>query len=233
YRGPGFTDQLEENNVQERARRRVLAVYAHPDDAEIWAGGTLLAHRELGDHTAVCVMTHGDTARHAEAKHGARLLDATLHHLSFQDRALALANGAVEALAEVLRRERPHIILTHWSADSHPDHRATWEITRAAILLAEAERELAGLFWSDTYNSLGESGLFAADSFINVSDMWKAKLAAIMAHESQHPADYCAMTSNQCALLGAGCGVRYAEGFRRVPFIGRGHRAAATLNEFC
>jgi LmbE family N-acetylglucosaminyl deacetylase len=180
-------------------------------------------------------MTHGDTARALEATRGAKLLGAALHNLPYRDRALALAStqGAVEAVAEVIRRERPHIIVTHWDGDSHPDHHATWEITRAAIMVAEAERELEALFWSDTYNGVGANGLFAPDAFVDVAESWNAKLQAIMAHESQSPAQYCEMTIRQCSMHGAMCGVRFAEGFKRVPFIGKGRRAVATLSDFC
>jgi len=219
--------------VQERTQRRVLAIYAHPDDAEIWAGGTLLAHRSAGDHIAVCVLTHGDGARAVEAARGAALLGATLHHLSFTDRALALASGVAEAVAAVLRREQPHIILTHWQEDSHPDHRATWEITSAAILLSGAEADLEAVFWSDTYNGIGTPGPFPADAFVDVSDVWNAKIAAIMEHHSQEPDQYREMVGRQCAMHGAVCGISLAEGFRRVPFMGTGRHAGTTLWDFC
>ena len=214
-----------------RPERRVLAVYAHPDDAEIWAGGTLLAHRNAGDHTAVCVMTHGDGLRSAEARRGVELLGAQLYHLPFADRALSMDSATLEAVAEVLHQEQPQIILTHWEGDSHPDHVTTWAIVRSAILMAEAENDLRALYWSDTYNGTGAQGLFTPDCMIDVSSVWEAKLAAIAAHQSQEVARYVEMVTHQCAIHGARSGVRWAEGFRRVPFIGRGRGARATLWE--
>lgn len=212
-------------------QRRILAVYAHPDDAEIWAGGTLLAHRAAGDHTAICVLTHADTYRAPEARRGAAALGAELHHFAFPDRALRADEASIAAVAEVLRLERPQVILTHWSDDSHPDHRAAWAAVRGAILLAEAERDLEGLFWSDTYNGIGETSVFRPDALVDVTTHWEAKLAALAAHESQQPEQYVAMTGRQCSLHGARSGVAYAEGFVRVPFIGRGRRARGSLWE--
>ena len=209
--------------------RGVLAIYAHPDDAEIWAGGTLLAHRAAADRTAICIMTHGDTARAPEARRGAESLGARLHHLSFPDRALRADEPAIQAVAAILREERPQIILTHWHEDSHPDHLATWVVVRAAILLAEAERDLRALLWSDTYNGSGTAGPFAPDCLVDVSPHWEGKLAALAAHQSQRPEQYVAMAERACALHGARSGVAWAEGFRRVPFIGAGRRASATL----
>jgi len=216
---------MESNGGQ----RSVLAVYAHPDDAEIWAGGTLLAHRAAGDHTAVCIMTHGDTLRAPEARRGAESLGARLHHLSFADRALRADARAIEAVAAVLRQERPQIILTHWQDDSHPDHLATWAAVRAAILLAEVEGTLQALLWSDTYNGQGTGGTFEPDCLIDVSPHWEGKLEALSAHQSQRPEQYAAMTGRTCALHGARAGVHWAEGFRRVPFIGIARRASANL----
>ncbi|HWE62637.1 MAG TPA: PIG-L deacetylase family protein, partial [Chloroflexota bacterium] len=171
-------------------QRRILAVYAHPDDAEIWAGGTLLAHRAAGDRLALCVLTHGEGPRANEAMSGAATLGAQLYHLPFQDRALRFEQATLDAVAEVLRAEQPHIILTHWDGDSHPDHLTTWRIAQSAIMLAEVERTLHALYWSDTYNGVGVGGFFAPDCLVDVTPHWEEKLAAIRQHQSQEPEYY-------------------------------------------
>jgi LmbE family N-acetylglucosaminyl deacetylase len=38
----------------------VLAVFSHPDDAELSVGGTLLKLKSLGYRTGVCDMTRGE-----------------------------------------------------------------------------------------------------------------------------------------------------------------------------
>ncbi len=211
--------------------RRVLAIYAHPDDAELWAGGTLLRHRALGDRTAICVLTHGDSGRAEEARRGASLLHAQLYQFAFPDRTLRAERALVAEVAEVLRTEQPQIILTHWHDDIHPDHEATWTAVRAAVLAAEVENSLQAMYWSDTYNGLGLHGAFEPDCLVDVSSQWEAKLTALHAHASQQPQQYVDMTTRQCALHGARGGVRYAEGFRRVPLFGRVRSARASLWE--
>jgi LmbE family N-acetylglucosaminyl deacetylase len=217
----------------ESSQARVLGIFSHPDDAEIWAGGTLLAHRARGDETAVCILTHGDDSRAEEARHGADLLQARLVHLRFRDRGLSLArDAAVEAVAGVLVQERPNIVITHWREDSHSDHRAAWEIAEAAIVLAEAENDLAAIISCDTYNGAGISGRLAPKYLVDVSEMWDQKIAAIMAHASQGPEHYCAMIARQCALHGAAGGVTFAEGFVRVPLFGKAQSARPSLWDF-
>jgi len=209
--------------------RRILTIHAHPDDAEIWAGGALLAHRAAGDLTAICVLTGGDGARAEEAQRGADLLGAALFHLSFPDRALRFGPDPIEAVLRVLRETRPGIVVTHWPEDLHPDHVATWEIARAAITLATSEIGRPAVFWSDTYGGLGARGPFVADCLVDVTGVWEQKRAAILAHQSQDPEHYLQMMESQCGLHGIHGQVRYAEGFIRVPFFSRGRKAMATL----
>jgi LmbE family N-acetylglucosaminyl deacetylase len=215
--------------ADEQEPRTILAVYAHPDDAEIWAGGTLLAHQAHGDRIAVCVLTHGDGPRAAEARAGAAALGADMIQFALPDRAVRESEEAVSLVADVLRRLRPTIVLTHWALDSHPDHEATWRITRGAILHSEAERTLRALYWSDTYNGAGLYGTFEPDCLVDVTPYWEAKIAALGAHVSQNPPHYVEMIGRQCGLHGVRSGVPLAEGFRRAPFLGTGRRAGPLL----
>jgi LmbE family N-acetylglucosaminyl deacetylase len=211
--------------------RRILTIYAHPDDAEIWAGGTLLAHQVAGDQVAMCVLTHGDSPRAEEARQGAELLGAALHHLAFPDRALRFGPETIEAVLAVLRATRPGIVLTHWPEDFHPDHVAAWEITRAAITLVTSEIGRPAVFWSDTYGGLGVRGPFAPDCLVDVTAVWDRKREAIQAHRSQNPDQYLHMAELQCGLHGVHGQTRYAEGYIRVPFFSRGRMARPSLWE--
>ena len=38
---------------------RLMAVMAHPDDAEIWCGGTLILHAAKGDEVGICTLSFG------------------------------------------------------------------------------------------------------------------------------------------------------------------------------
>ena len=45
----------------------MLTVMAHPDDAELWAGGTLAHLTQAGAIVTIAVPEHTDTTRNAEA----------------------------------------------------------------------------------------------------------------------------------------------------------------------
>jgi LmbE family N-acetylglucosaminyl deacetylase len=50
-----------------------MAVMAHPDDAEIWCGGTLILHAEKGDAVRVCTLSYlRESTRGQEAQQGAK-----------------------------------------------------------------------------------------------------------------------------------------------------------------
>ncbi len=66
--------------------RHVVALLAHPDDAEILAGGTLYKHRQRGDGVAICSVTYTlDSERGQEGAVGAQRLGADFTCLGLPD----------------------------------------------------------------------------------------------------------------------------------------------------
>src|SRR6266704_2969960 len=116
----------------------VLAVFSHPDDAELSVAGTLLKLKSLGYRTGVCDMTRGEMGtrgtpeiRAKEALDAARILklDARVN-LAQPDGHVWLTEESRMAVVRLIRGHRPQVILTtHWD-DSHPDHAATCRIVR-------------------------------------------------------------------------------------------------------
>src|SRR5687768_5902459 len=65
---------------------RIVAILAHPDDAEILAGGTLYQHRQRGDSVAICSVTYTpDSVRGQEGAAGAQRLGADFTCLGLHD----------------------------------------------------------------------------------------------------------------------------------------------------
>lgn len=109
----------------------VLAFGPHPDDVEIFCGGTLIRLADLGHSTGVIDLTRGEAAskgtpeeRAEEARAAAKILGLRLReNLSLPDTGIdAKDRGQVVAVVEAIRRHRPEILLVPWVEERHPDH---------------------------------------------------------------------------------------------------------------
>ncbi|WP_329448898.1 PIG-L family deacetylase (plasmid) [Streptomyces sp. NBC_01426] len=134
----------------------LLAVFAHPDDEALVAGGVLAQHAAAGARTAVVTATWApDTGRAAELTHALRVLGAGKPRmLGYAD--LRVPDSApgrprlcdvpreqvVERLVAHIRAVRPQVIVTHDAFGSgHPDHVRTHEV----VLEAARTAGIAGL----------------------------------------------------------------------------------------
>ena len=175
----------------------VLAVFSHPDDAELTMAGTLLKLKSLGYRTGVLDMTRGEMGtrgtpetRAKEALDAARVmgLDARLN-LELPDAHIMLSEESRQAMVRVLRQCRPRVVFTsHWD-DPHPDHAATSRIVREAARLATMRRydEKAGLaaIKMPALAHAVYSRLVVPSFIIDVSEFVEGKMNSIRAHASQ------------------------------------------------
>lgn len=119
---------------------------AHPDDAELWAGGTLARLARAGTAVTIAVPEHGDAIRNSEAAAAARELGAryqqcpTIHTHTLQD---------------LLNRVRPEVVITHPLDDIHPDYRhVAVTLTAALPEIVIATGVPRRVYTGDTYNGL-------------------------------------------------------------------------------
>jgi LmbE family N-acetylglucosaminyl deacetylase len=218
---------------------RVLVVTAHPDDVDFAAGVSV----------SYCIVTDGDAGgfdpavarsaipgiRRAEQTDAARIAGVTdLHWLAFPDGRVEPDLALRRAIARVIRIVRPQRVIAqnperNWASiyGSHPDHMATGEATLRAVypdarnpfafpeLAAEGlEAHAAGEVWV--------MGGPDPDVFIDVTEQYPVKLAALRAHVSQETDRDGRLESLLTGWMGAtatAAGLapgRLAEGFRRL-----------------
>ena len=199
-----------------------MTILAHPDDAEIWAGGTIAQHTRAGDSAVICSLVgEADSTRGWEAAEGATVLGAELTLLNLRDRHIRATPELVDSIARLIADVRPSVLITHWELDSHADHVQTNEAVRQAIAVAGNTKDYEAVLACDTYLSTGRFGLFQPDLYVDVSQTWDQKLEAIRKHASQDPEQYVQTLERQCWLHGARAKVGFAEVFQFLPLYGR------------
>lgn len=190
----------------------VLALCAHPDDAEFRCGGTLLRLAALGWTVHVATLSTGDCGsmeeppeiiaarRQAEGAQAAAVLGGTYSCLDGQDLQIYDDQRMRAAAVSLLRRLDPDVVLTHYPVDYMPDHDAASAVARMAVFTAPipnyrvgpaaaypATSRIAHLYYFGT--PLGGVDRYGQPVFprfvIDITAYSEAKAAALACHASQ------------------------------------------------
>jgi bacillithiol biosynthesis deacetylase BshB1 len=214
----------------------ILAFGPHPDDIEIGIGGTVARHAAEGMVVGLCDLTRGEMGsngtieeRLAEAEAARTVLGAAWrHNLALPDRALASDPSHARAIAGLVRRVRPRVVVLPYWSDRHPDHVAASQLLTDGVFNAGLRRYQAeGEAWKPEWTCYYFINDSATPSFvIDVSGHYETKRRALACHVTQfRPAGAGAvetrLTSSRFqqliesrdAQFGALAGVAFAEGF--------------------
>ncbi|MCR4411049.1 MAG: PIG-L family deacetylase [Thermoguttaceae bacterium] len=127
--------------------RTVLALLAHPDDAEMLCAGTLIRLAEAGwkIHIATCAPGDCGTAtenrwdissrRTREAAASAAKIGGTYHCLDERDGFIVYDKPALQKTYDLFRRVAPSLVFTHAPKDYMLDHEQASLLARAASFL--------------------------------------------------------------------------------------------------
>ena len=122
----------------------VLAVFAHPDDIEFRAAGTLLLLRDRGWDVHYCNLSNGDLgsstlSRKTTAETRAREAQASCRSMGFHwhppiasDLCIFYTDAHIRRVAALVRSVQPSIVLTHPPVDYMEDHTETCRIAVTA-----------------------------------------------------------------------------------------------------
>jgi LmbE family N-acetylglucosaminyl deacetylase len=192
---------------------RVLVITAHPDDVDFGAAGTIAQWTDAGLAVSYCIVTNGDAGgsdrsmsraevaaiRQAEQAAAAKQVGVhDLHFLGYPDGRVEPTIGLRRDLARVIRLLRPERVLCQSPernylrmGASHPDHRAVGSAALDAVypdsrnpfafpeLLTQEKLEP----W--TVREVWISGAPSPTRYVDITDTFGRKLAALRSHVSQ------------------------------------------------
>ena len=216
----------------------VLAFGAHPDDVEFLCSGTLLKYHKQGHKIFIALTTSGNTGsneiaskdetaaiREAEQLEAAKLYDAQVRFLRFDDEGLQDTPETRRAVLTAIRWANPDVILTNPPWDPSTDHGMTGRLVTQVLLSVGGKQHPADLppidktpqvfFW-DIPAGLG----FQPEVFVDITDTMDEKLQAIRAHKSQFAwmqefmeDDFLDYAQALSRYRGFQAGCKFAEGF--------------------
>ena len=218
-----------------------VAIYAHPDDAEVSCGGTLARWAAAGARVEVVVCTLGDKGssdpavkpaalvkrRRAEVERAGEVLGIARHHF------LKYGDGDIDNTPEVrgdlvglIRKAQPDVVVCPdpeaaffgQSYFNHRDHRVVgWAALDAMAPAAANPHYFPGAGAPHQVQCVYLSGSLVPDVWVDISDTVDAKAEALLCHESQvgETSEWLLTAVRERAeQAGRAAGVAYAEGFR-------------------
>jgi N-acetylglucosamine malate deacetylase 1 len=188
---------------------KILCIHAHPDDAEILAGGTLALLAKAGHRITIVTMTAGDCGsaelgpeelsrvRKAEAAAAAALIGAEYECSGFRDFSIFNDDASRRRITELLRRLSPDVVVTASPEDYLCDHEATSQLVRDACFGAAlpnysrrigalALSKIPHLYFMDPIGTVDRVGKpVLADFTVDVHVSFETKRSMLAKHESQ------------------------------------------------
>jgi LmbE family N-acetylglucosaminyl deacetylase len=190
--------------LPEDGKLRVIEFGAHPDDAEIRAGGAAILWADLGHHVKFVSVTNGDIGhwgsaggplalrRAAEVREAARILGTTTEVLDIHDGELEPTLENRRTLTRLIRRWNADIVIGHRPNDYHPDHRYVGVLMQDSAFMVgvpffcpDAPPLRKNPVFLYSYDGFQRPNPFRPDVVVAIDRVLDRKLDALVAIESQ------------------------------------------------
>ncbi|HET9177932.1 MAG TPA: PIG-L family deacetylase [Terriglobia bacterium] len=189
----------------------VLAVFAHPDDAEFLCAGTLALLAARGARIQMATLTAGDCGsttvpaariskvRQQEASRSATLIGARYRCLKSKDLLVFYDRPHLNKVMELVRQTNPALVLTHSPVDYMIDHEMVSHLCQSACFGAMAPNFKTGtgrpapplksvphLYYAEAFGRRDIVGHKIESTIcVDISTTLKRKEEMLACHESQ------------------------------------------------
>ncbi len=183
---------------------RIICFGAHPDDAELKAGGTAAMWAAQGHAVKLVSVTNGDIGhwkeaggplarrRKVEVERASKIFGTTIEVLDNHDGELLPTLENRKTITRLIREWRADIVISPRPNDYHPDHRYTGVLVQDAAYMVAVPNflpEIAPLkanpvflYYSDRFE---KPNPFQADILVAIDSVIDRKLDALLGMESQ------------------------------------------------
>jgi LmbE family N-acetylglucosaminyl deacetylase len=183
---------------------RILAVCAHPDDADLKFGGLATKYANAGQDVRFVSLTNGDAGHHeiggvelarrrrAEAQASADVIGIEYDVRDVHDGKLEPTLANRTDLIRLIRRYEPDLVVTHRPNDYHPDHRYTSTLVQDAAYMVTVPNVCTDVpalredpvicYLSDGFQ---RPAPFEPDVIVPIDDVLETKLEMLHQHASQ------------------------------------------------
>ena len=195
-------------------KKRIVTVYAHPDDESIISGGTLIKAVKQGHEVVTICATRGEAgridnpeevtretvgqAREAELRKAAEIIGIKeVFFLDYIDAKLAEIEDeeAVEKIVGLLNKLQPQVVMTFEpeGISYHPDHIQMHRWTMMALNHPKLNFAPEKIYWNTIKQSPGRirrgkvmgKPLEEINTVVDVGDVLQQKSQAVLAHRTQ------------------------------------------------
>ena len=210
---------------------KILAIGAHADDIEIGCGGTLAKAIKNGYSVKVVIVSdsvgnnYDGTILRTKEEVKTEILSAIkklgikkedLIILKFPNKDVPYNSKIVESLNKIMDEYSPDLILTHWTFDTHQDHRNT------ALATISAARNHNNILMYEPFPPSGRSYIaYKPQVYIDITENISNKIESIKAHKSQlnrYGRDWTESIEGRARMRGFESKVKYAETFELVRY---------------
>ena len=179
--------------VPKKDRKKILVIGAHPDDPETAAGGTMCLLTDAGHEVVSVYLTRGEAGipgksheeaaaiREKEARAACTVTGARPLFMDQIDGSTEVNLDRYREMREMLEKEKPDIVITHWPIDGHRDHAV------CGILVLDAWRRLDRRFELYYFEVMSgtQTQMFHPSDWVDITSTRERKYKASYCHVSQ------------------------------------------------